>query len=388
MPGSILDSVMTTDVREREDLSDVVDTLLLNSDDMKFLSFVRNLGSIREVFGEGVQAQKHEWFDDEARPVNLAAIASGGAADWDDAADALALPVVTAEIVKLRIGDMLLLPDAAGEVVVVSVINVAAQTIDVVARGHGSTVAAAQGIGALDIQIIGNAQNEDSDPIDPNYIAPSEVYNYTQITEDVAGVSGTVRRSKTVAGDVHDMSIVKKLKECLRILNRTLYEGIRNKTGNRATMGGIREFLTGTSNVGGALTIAKFYTVLVAHIDAGLFPHAIHGSAGVIAVIEQLFNTGVRTKTSEKRGGQSINVISAMNYEIELHVDRDMRSGEFVILDYNRIAYGPLEGGKHEDGNFREYELLKHGKEIKTQVLGEHTIRVSNGGATKAYGIS
>ena len=379
--------VLTTDVREREDLSDIVDTLMGNADDMQMCSFVRQLPSIAENFGEGVQAEKHEWFDDELRPMTFLSGVSGAGLLWDDAAVTALLTINAAYTSLLRVGDMFVLGDLL-EVVRISAINVAGNTVTVSARGHASSAGAAQGQPAFDMKYIGNAQDENSDVMESNYQAPSEKYNLCQTFEDVAGVSGTIRRSKTVAGDLLDQSIVKKLKELLKGLNSALVEGLRDKTGTVVTMGGIREFLTVTSNVGGALTVAKLYTALVSHIDGGLFPHAIHGCAGEIAKIEQLYNTTVRTKPSEKTGGQSINVISAMGHEIELHVDRDMRAAEFLIVDYNRIAYGPLEGGKYEDGNFRTYEIENSGKKTKTQIVGQFTERVSNGGATKAYGIT
>jgi len=382
--------ILTTDVREREDLSNVVDALLLNSDDMKFLSFVRQLGTISQIFGHSVTAQKHEWFDDEARAIQISLTASGSGADWDDAADITALPCATAECNKLRVGDLLLLGDGL-EVVRVTSINSVAQTIELTsARGWGGTTGATQGTAAFTAQIIGNAQDENSDPIDPNYQAPTAKYNFCQIFEDVASVSGTIRRSKTVAGDIHDATIVKKLKELLRSFNRAISEGIKAKSGNIATMGGIREFLSVTSNVGGALTIAKLYTALIAHTDAGLFPHAIHADATTIGTIEQLMNANVRTEPNMQVAGQSVSTIKAMGFDIQLHVDRDSRSGEFLILDYNRIAVGPLSGGKYEDGNFNSYPLYakRHGKQTATQILGELTLRASNGGATRAYGIT
>lgn len=384
-----MDGVLTTDIREREDLSNVVDTLLLNSDDMKFLSFVGRLGKISEVFGQGVEAQKHEWFDDEARAIQISLTATGDGDTWDTVDDITDLPCATAECNKLRIGDLLLLP-LGDEVVRVSTITVASQTIGLTSRGWGSSTATVQEHAAFTAKIIGNAQDENSDPIAANYQAPTEKYNYCQIFEDVASVSGTVRRSKAVAGDIHDQTVIRKLKELLRSFNRAISEGIRHKSGNIATMGGIREFLATTSNVGGALSIAKTYTALIAHVDAGLFPHAIHADATTIGTIEQLFNTTVRTKSSEKKGGQSINVITAMGYNVELHVDRDSRTGEFLIVDYNRCAIGPLAGGRYENGNFAAYKLWdkNHGKQTATELLGEMTLRVSNGGATKAYGIT
>lgn len=384
-----MDGVLTTDVREREDLSDVVDTLMLNSDDMRMYSFVGYLGSIADVFGAGVTAEKHEWFDDIARPMTFLSGLSGAGLLWDSVDAVDALTINSAYTAKLRVGDMFVLGDGL-EVVRIKSIDVSANTVSVSGRGHGATDGAAQGEAAFTMRYIGNAQDENSDPITANYQAPTEKYNYCQSFEDVASVSGTIRRSKTIAGDLLDQTIVKKLKELARGLNAAIVEGIKDKTGNIATMGGLREYCSTTSNVGGALTIANFYVALVAHVDAGFFPHAVHANAGVIAKIEQLFNTTVRTKSNEKKGGQSINVITAMGYDIELHVDRDMRSGEFLILDYNRAAYGPLDGGKYENGNFAAYPLWDktHAKETAVQLFGQFTLHVANGAVTRAYGIT
>lgn len=384
-----MDGVLTTDIREREDLSDVVDTLLLNSDDMKFLSFVRQLGTIAQTFGQGVTAQKHEWFDDEARAISISLTATGDGDTWDTDDDITDLPCTTANCNKLRIGDLLLLP-GGDEVVRVSVITTGSQTIGLTSRGWGSSTATVQGHAAFTAEIIGNAQDENSDPIAANYQAPTEKYNYCQIFEDVASVSGTIRRSKCVAGDIHDNTVVKKLKELLRSFNRAISEGIRHKSGNIATMGGIREFVSTTSNVGGVLTIAKLYTALIAHTDSGLFPHAIHADATTIGTIEQLMNANVRTDPNMQVAGQSVSTIKAMGFDVQLHVDRDSRTGEFLIMDYNRIAIGPLAGGKYEDGNFAAYPLWdkRHGKQTATELLGEMTLRCSNGGATRAYGIT
>jgi hypothetical protein len=286
---------------------------------------------------------------------------------------------------------MLLLGNLA-EVVVVKSIDTSANTIAVYVRGHGATNGAAQGTSAFTIKIIGNAQIEDSNPIDANFTAMTERFNYAQIFEDVAGISGTIRRSRNAGGDVLDRNVIKKVKELISSLNYTLLEGIKDldATNNIGTMGGLREFITNTSNVNGSLTVAKFYTALVAHINAGLFPSAIHGSATTIGILEQLFNTSVTTRPNEKAGGQSVSVINAMGYEIELHVDKHCRSTEFLLLDYNRIGFGPLDGGEYESGEFGVYNLYDkdNGKQKSKQILGEYTLRVSNGGGTRAYGIT
>lgn len=386
--------LITTDRREREDLSTVIDILKLKDDDMKYLSFVNFLPSIVKSFGKKVTAQKHEWLDDLARYDTFAAIASGGGADWDTVNDITDLPVVTAQITKLRVGDVLLLPTAGDEVVVVSAIDVAGQTIDLYSRGWGSTAGTAQGAGALTIKIIGNAQKEDSDPIGADFTPQTANYNYTQIFESVAAITGTLRRSRMAHnGDELSFQEVKKLKECLKELNYSILEGIMDldATNHVATMKGLREFAGTTSNVAGALTVAKLYTAVAAHIAAGFYPSAIHGSALAIGEIEQLYLGAVNTSVSDRIGGTKIATVAILGYDVELHVDKHIRSAEMLIMDYNRVGYGPLDGGAEgQSGDFAIYPLMdkRHGKQFASQILGEFTLQVANGAVTRCYGIT
>jgi len=387
-----MDPIIVNNVREREDLSEAIDILMLKDDDMKYLSFVRFLGTIAKVFGKKVTAQKHEWLDDAARAESISVQASGDGADWDTNNDITDLPVVTAECNKLRVGDMLLLDQ--DEVVIVAVVDTAAQTIDLIARGHGSTSAdVLDHATAHTCYIIGNAQIEDGDPIDPNHTTQTAGYNYTQIFEDVAQISGTLRRSKAVGGDHLDFQVVKKLKEQLKSLNYAISEGIRDvdTTNKISTMGGLREFITNTSNVAAALSKAKIYAAVVSHIDAGLYPSAIHASPDKIGDIEQLYEASIRTSPETSRFGTKIKTITVLGYDIELHPDKHVRAVEALILDYNRCAYGYLDGGtKGESGRFSTYPIpqKRNGKQISTQVLGEYTLRASNGGGTRMYAIS
>jgi len=378
------------DVRFREDLSSVVDQLLLTDDDMKFLSMVNFLPKIKDIFGKPVQSQKHEWLDDEARAEYITIPTGDDGLCWDNLDDITALPVGAAEGKKLRVGDVLLTD--VDEVVIVKAISADYTTIDLIERAHGSTTAVVMAHDATHVvKIIGNAQIENADPITADFTTPTAAFNYTQIFEDVAEVTGTVRRSKAVQGDYLDYSIVKKLKEAIKSLNRAMLEGIKNldATNKIGAMGGVREYAsTQVSNVSGALTLDKLYAAIIVHVDAGCFPSAIHASPKIIGDIEQLFVGNVRYKSSSTRVGLSVAVVSMMGYEIELHMDRHVRTTEFMIIDYNRCAYGPLEGGEYESGDFSAYPILnkRNGKQIATQVLGEYTMRCSNKGATRAYG--
>ena len=387
---AFIGDLITTNRREREDLSSVIDILALKDDDMKYLSFINFLPSIEKAFNKKVTAQKHEWLDDTARSEYITVTASGDAADWDTTGDKTALPITAPDRLKLRIGDVLLTDE--DEIMIVSAL--AALSIDVYTRGHGSSTAVVLDHNSSHVcKIIGNAQIENGDPIAANFTAQTAGLNYTQIFEDVAQISGTLRRSKMANGDELDYQVVKKLKELLKSLNYTMLEGVvdLDATNFIGTMGGLREFITITSNVGGALSVAKIYTAVTAHIDGGLYPSAIHGSPESIGDIEQLYQGAVRTKVSDKKGGTEINTIVVLGYEIELHVDKHMRSDEALILDYNRVGYGPLDGGvKGQSGAFATYPVYDktNGKQLAIQVLGEYTMRVSNGGGTRMYGIT
>lgn len=223
--------------RAGEDLSMEIDLLMGQEKDMKFLSLVNFLP-------KNVKAtnRKHEWRDDSLSPESFTYERGGAGTDWDTNNDITGLPVVTAQIAKLRVNDVLKL--ASGEEVVVSAIDVANQTIDVEARGHGATTAAAQGAGTLTGYIIGHAAKDGGDPESEFYYAPTEVYNIVQIFERNLAVSGMVMRSKVSRESERSRQRAKILKELLSQLNFSMFESYREEdsTNNTYTMKGLREF--------------------------------------------------------------------------------------------------------------------------------------------------
>ena len=379
------------DVSSPESLSSVIKSLFLTDKDMQMLSFVQFLFS-----GLRVTGPDHKWTDDEARPVSIALTASADATDWDTTDDITALPVPSATVDQLRVGDMLILA-GGNEAVIVKAVDYVNNTIDLVARGHGSTTATVQGEVEFTALIVGNAQVEDADVLASNYVSPTDVVNYTQIFEDSIQVTGTQKRSKELRGDSgagseKSRQIAKKMKELLRSLNYTLAEGIKGKdtTNKIRAMGGLREFMSTVYNVGGALTKAKMYTVAETIINAGGTPTQIHGSVETISAIEQLYESTVTLRPSDVGVGLEVTTIKMMGLILEVHVDRDMRAGEFFMLDNQRISYGPLAGGE-EDGTFKIYDGgKKNGKQDLTQILGEYTMEVRNaaGAGVRAYGIT
>lgn len=369
-----------------EDLASAISSLFLSDNQMKGLSFVRFLRPTLKV-----KDTTHKWKDDEARPTTIALTASGAGADWDTVNDITALPVPAGTIGNLRVGDMLLLPATGDEVVVIKSIDLSGNTIDLYSRGHGSTNGTAQGAAQFTAKIIGNAQIETGDPIDSNYVSLTDKYNYAQIFEDVIQVSGSKRRTQNVAGDEHDRQVIKKLKELLISLNLTLQEGIgaKDDTNKFRTMFGLRELCTTTYNVNGALTVAKVYGAVKALIQAGGTPTSIHASINQTSAINQLFQGQIMYSNNDRKAGTSFSVVEILGHSINLYHDRQMRDGEFFVLDDEKISYGYTQGGA-EDGSFKAYPLLdkRNGKQFGTQLLGEYSLEVRNvtGAMVRAYG--
>jgi hypothetical protein len=182
-----------------------------------------------------------------------------------------------------------------------------------------------------------------------------------------------------------------KLKELMRQLNRACIYGVRNldTTNKVATMGGVREFFTTTKNINASLTLALLEATVVDAIDAGCNPTAIHASPGIISKISQLFVGNVRYKTTDRRAGLSVAVVNMSGLDIMLLPDRDVPSGEMLLVDHDRVFLGALNG--NESGDWAVYETMnKNLKQWEKQVGGEFTMEVRSpaGAGVRAYGIN
>ena len=365
--------------RSAEDLALEIDVLMESEKDMSLLSFVNFLPR-----GLSVQNEKHEWLDDQMPPETFTAQGTTGAT-WDSAVATVSMPVITAQIGKLKVGDVLELP--SGEHTVVDAINVAGQTITLAKRGWGGTTAAAQGTSVITIKIIGNAQIDGSDPQAETYWAPTAMYNYVQVFEDVLAVSGKVMRSKISRESERARQRGIKLKRLLSQLNFAILNGSRDKYLDRTTFQGIRNASSSTYNVGGALTVAKVYAMVIQMVTAGGSPSAIHGSATGISRIEMLMANNVTSGPAEFNAKLTVKKLSMLGMDIELHVDKHMLDTEFLVLDYGRLRIRTMDSDEAK-GAFAAYTITENGKQIKEQIAGYYTFEQKQqaASAVRAYG--
>lgn len=371
--------------RGAESLDMEIDVLFENERDMNLLSLYRFMPN-----NLSISAEKVEWQDDQMPPETISVQASGDGADWDTVNDITDLPVAAAECAKLKVGDVL--ESDNGEHFIVSAIDATAETIDLYKRGWGGTTAAVMDHAtAHTLKIIGNAQVDGSDPMEASYYAPTERYNYVQIFEDSLAVSGKTMLSKISRESERARQRGIKLKRLLSQLNNALWNGSREKlaASNLATFQGIRNTLSTTDNVGGALAVADVYNQITAMINAGGSPSAYHGSATTIGILEQLFASFVTSGVSEYNAKLTVKKLDIMGMSIELHVDKHVLSTELFLLDYNRISYGTMDSDEMK-GSFSAVTITENRKQIKEELAGYYTCKIKQPAAAgvRAYGIT
>lgn len=373
------DIIKASEIRGRESLDDTIDVLMGTEKDMQMFSFYNNLKQA------SVRNTKVEWQDDGLRSDQLEVTASASGADWDTNDDTTALPVTAGDGAKLKVGDLLRLPTGP-EVVRVTAIN-SATSIDVT-RGVGGT-ASAQGSAAFDVTKTSNAQDDGSDPVDPAPTDPTERYNYIQIIEDPLHISTETQMKHISTEAERERQKMLALKNCIKDLDKAILLGRRYEATDVRAMGGLREWASTTSNVSGSITKAKFYTALIAMIDAGGMPDQLHAGPTVMGYIEQLFDSDLEPIRNDYNVTVTVKVVNILGVTIRLYMNRGMLAEEFMLVDSSRVEVVYMEGNGI-NGQFAVYEIDKNGKQIKDHVVGFYSLKVKNPAAAlcRVYGIT
>lgn len=367
-----------TEVRGAEDLSMDIDVLFGSDNDMKQLSFVKALNG-----GLKPTSYKHEWQDDALIGETLTISAATDGTEWDTATQATGLGVPAGDIAKLKIGDIIQLNEG-NEQVRVSAIDTSANTISAT-RAWGGT-ATAQGETEQTAYVIGNAQEDGSDPVDPAMTTPTERYNYIQIFENPYHVSRLLNKLKISNAKEFVRQRGLALKSLISKLNHTFILGTRANSGKINTMNGIKNVVVTSYNINGSLTKEKLYLALNTFIEAGGNPDQIHAGHKMIGWLEQLCSADGYERVPMKHAAQfTVKKIDLLGYEIELHADKhmdtDFNDGDYYFIDSGKVKYGAIMP-------FAPYEVDRNGKQLKDHIIGGYTIEVRNpaGAVMRAYG--
>jgi hypothetical protein len=183
-------------------------------------------------FAKDVRSHKYEWSERDLRPVKTT-VASETVTD-----SVTTFYVQTPGV--FNIDDVLLAP--AGEQMIVTA--VAGGTLLTVIRGWGGTTPEAMVLGN-DVSRIGVASRQGALVDNMVIQTPDDLFNYTQIFEDVVELSDTQHKS-LIRGDEGSSKLIdRKQKELMEVLQLTLLVGRRYKdaANKRYSMGGLKYFI-------------------------------------------------------------------------------------------------------------------------------------------------
>jgi len=325
------------------------------------------------VFKNEIKSHKYEWKEREMRPAKaLVASASVGSSDTTFYVDA---PGV------FNVDDVLRKPD--GEHVIVT--QVAGGTLLTVKAWTGTPESMSLGDVVLRVGVA-TPQGKDAD--DMVIQGTQELYNLTQIFEDVVDLSGTQRNSM-IHGDQGSAEIISdKQKELAEMLQTSLILGVRNQdtADKRTSLGGLKYFVDtyasdNAINFGGSGTWSTDSSVIGKFEDAVEKIAQNNGSAPTIymgykamrryrLIDDSLIRT---TRTDKKRGIAVVTSYLSQLGELDVVLVND-RAGIFsdliAFVDESKVGYKAMRNR----GWFTK-ELAITGDSYRWQVLGEYTAK-------------
>jgi hypothetical protein len=323
------------------------------------------------IFKKDVLSHKYEWSEREMRP-QKAKVASATVAD-----SATTFYVDTPGV--FNVDDVLQKPD--GEQVIVKA--VAGGTLLTVEHWTGT----AESMALNDVVMrIGVAAPQGKDADDMVIQGMSDLYNYTQILEDVIHLSGTQRNALIRGDETQGELVSRKQMELLQVLQSTLILGRRaiNVGDKRYTMGGMKYFIdtyasTNAIDFGGswatdATVLGKFEDAVEAIANNNGQKPTIYMGYAAMRKFRMINDDLIKTdRTDSGRGiGVVTNYLSQLGQlDIVLLNDPAKIFQDLIFfVDESKVGYKAMRNR----GWFTE-ELAKTGDSYKWQVLGEYTAK-------------
>jgi len=323
-----------------------------------------------KVFKAEVKSHKYEWTEKQLRAV-VAKVASATVASG-----ATSFYVDTAGVFNKD--DVLQKPDGE-QVIVTAVSGGTLLTVKALAGTPESMI-----LGET-VKRIGVASPQGADADTMVIAGTQDLFNYTQIFEDVIQLSGTQRNSM-IHGDENSASLIEdKQKELMEVLQSTLLVGQRtiNTEDKRTTMGGLRYFIDiyapeNAIDFGGAATWSTAAGVKEKLDDAVQAIANNMGGKPTIVVgfkamrkLKDLADGTIFSKTSDKSRGtampeQYLSQLGALDI-VMLRERAGILDDLIFIIDEEQCGFKAMRNR----GWFTE-ELAKTGDSYKWQVLGEY----------------
>ena len=326
-----------------------------------------------KVFKADVRSHKYEWSERGLRPV-VAKVASATVA-----AAATSFYVDTSGV--FNVDDVLQKPD--GEQVLVTAVSGGTLLTVKALSGTPETMVLGETVKRVGVAA---AQGKDAD----NMViqGTEDLFNYTQIFEDVVELSGTQRNSM-IRGDENSAELIeRKQKELMELFQSSLLVGNRslNAEEKRTTMGGLKYFIDtyapeNAIDFGGAATWNTPASVK-GKIDDAVEKIANNmGGKPVIVLgfksmrkLKDLADGTIFSKTSDKSRGTAmpetyLSQLGALDI-VMLRERSGILDDLIFVIDEEQCGFKAMKNR----GWFTE-ELAKTGDSYRWQVLGEYTAK-------------
>ena len=244
-----------------------------------------------------------------------------------------------------------------------------------------------------------NAVIEGDDATTDASTATTRLFNYTQISDKVARVTGT-QRAMDSAGRADEMAyqVMKRAKELKRDVETSLLANNAQVAGNDTTAretGGIGSFIATNDDFGGsgasptgdgsdartdgtqrAFTESQLKSVLASCWDAGGEPDTIMVGSFNKQAASAFSGGATRTiESGEKKLVNAIDVYVGDFGDLVIVPNRFMRSRDCLVLEMDKFKFATLR-------DFEKSELAKTGDTDREQLLVEYALVSSNEAAS------
>lgn len=341
-------------IGKKESVTD--ELMLLNPHQTPMISLVG--------FGESVSQVERQWFEDEMY------------ADETTVATALTNSATTLVVADASIFEPKHVIKVCEELLFVSAVDTATNTLTVT-RGYAGTTAATAVQGAkVEFQFVEGVEGADARKA--RFKARKRVSNLTQIFDESISISGTAAAtSEHGIDDLYEYEKQKKILELALQLEKAAINGVKYESadGKVRQMGGIRQFIkTNVTDAAGAtLTLDKLGDAFQAIYEAGGFATGGNYKIVVGAKQKRALSAADADKVSITRQdngrGQVVDHYLSDFGAAEILLNNNLAPDEVIIIDANRVEIKPLQGR-----DFGHTYLGAKGDYVEGQIVGEFTL--------------
>ena len=351
-------------------VSDVIS--MIDPRDTPSLLALGGLDAARSKFRINLNGYKIEILEDELDPLTTAC-----AHTTTIATDATNFPVADATIFQ---DGHVILVDA--EYMVIKAADVSGDTVTVYSRAYGGTNATHLSTSA--IEIVGMARLEGDDADYGAIVDITAPYNYTSIFQKALNVSGTMKAIDQYGiPDEYTYQAGKKLPHLLRLVNKSIFHGIRSAGSGSAprSAGGLATYITDNStNAGGAIVKNDIdYVMEQVYIDGGN-PDLLIAHPSVANDIHDVLDTSSYVRldlTNDMLGMAAITRVQTQYGSLSIVMDRFAPLSKAWILDSGKIGLYTLRP-------FASHDLAVTGDSEKGELVGEFSLLAAH---DKAHGL-